>query len=126
MAPVEDDWDGAQLMKRDNRRQDCRPGASAASTRVRSRLASTLAVEPLETRELLSLYFGPTKSRPFFSGNAFYQITVTGPGYQTVSQLGGGHHRIIAINLTGTTSASQLSITLKSSLTGFGKENTQL
>jgi hypothetical protein len=126
IAPVEDEWDGAQPMKRDNRRQECRSGASASSARGRSRLASSLAVEPLEDRQLLSLYTGPTKSRPFFSGGAFYQITLTGPGFQTVSQLGKGHHKIIAINLTGTTNASQLSITQRSVLSGFGAQNTQL
>jgi hypothetical protein len=113
-------------MKRDNRRQDCRPGALATSTRGRSRPASTLAVEPLEARQLLSIYLGPTKSRPFFSGDAFYQITLTGPGFQTVSPLGKGFHKVISINLTGTTSESQLSVTLRSPLTGFGKQNTQL
>jgi hypothetical protein len=110
----------------DNRRQECRSGAMTSSARGRSQRASSLAVESLEERQLLSIYMGPTKSRPLFSGGAFYQITLTGPGYQTVSQLGSGHHRVIAINLTGTTTASQLSITQRSTLSGFGTANTEL
>ena len=113
-------------MNRENRRQERRSSALAKPGRARSRPATTLAVEDLEARQLLSIYMGPTKSRPFFSGNALYQITVTGPGYSTVSQLGPEHHKIIAINLTGTTSASQLAITLRSPGTNFGKQNTAL
>src|SRR2546429_304432 len=101
-------------MRREIERQERRSDALAASARARSRPVSSLAVEALEDRRLLSMYLGPTKSRPLFSGHAFYQIALTGPGFQTVSSLGAGHHRLIAINLTGTTSASQLNITLQS------------
>src|SRR4051812_33489359 len=98
-------------MLRDKRRQE-RP--TGASVRARTRPQASLTFEPLEGRQLLSIYLGPTKSRPLFSGNAFYQISLTGPGYQTVKSLGSGIHRLIAINLFGTTTDSQLNITLKS------------
>lgn len=112
-------------MNRDNRRQDGRAGDATTMARTRSRQAS-LAVEALEGRQLLSIYLGPTKSRPLFSGQAFYQVEVTGPGYQTVKTLGKGFHRVIAINLFGTTAESQLNITQSSVRARFGRDNTRL
>jgi hypothetical protein len=113
-------------MRRDNGQQRRRSGVSSASQGARTRPSSSPAVESLEDRQLLSIYLGPTKSRPLFSGHAFYHITLTGPGFQTVSSLGSGIHRIIGINLTGTTSQSQLNITLQSTRSGFGTQNTAL
>jgi hypothetical protein len=111
-------------MIRDNRRKERRPGTLARA--ARSRMASAPVVEPLEGRRLLSLYQGPTMSRALFSDNALYQVSVTGGGFEKISQLGEGHHKLFSITLYGTTSASQLNVTLKTALPGFGKQGTQL
>jgi hypothetical protein len=115
-------------MRWDDRRQKGRSAASRTpgGARARRDRAAAIAVEPLEERQLLSLYQGPTRSRAVFSGSAFYQVSVTGGGYQQLSQIGSGLHRIIAIDLFGTTSASQLNISLKKALAGFGSANEQL
>ena len=115
-------------MRRDNRRRERRPGDVVDSGRAGTRRdrASSLAFEPLEERQLLSLYQGPTRSRAVFSGGAFYQVSVTGGGFEQLSQVGSGHHRIIGITLFGTTASSQLTITLKSAAPAFGSANTAL
>jgi hypothetical protein len=112
-------------MRRENRRPEHRSGAltaAAAGARSRSRLLP-LGVECLEGRQLLSIYMGPSKFRPLFSSSAFYKISLTGPGFQTVTQIGQGFHKIFAIHLTGTTSASQLNVTLESTRLGYGTAN---
>ena len=115
-------------MRRDYRRQERRSDALAGSrgTRTRRDRTSALTVEALEQRQLLSLYQGPTRSRAVFSNNAFYQVSITGGGFEQLSQVGSGHHKIIGITLFGTTSSSQLNITLKSTLGSFGTSNTDL
>jgi hypothetical protein len=129
IAPV---WligrDGAQPMRRDDRRQEHRSTASRTPGRARTRRdrGASIAVEPLEERQLLSLYQGPTRNRALFSGSAFYQVSVTGGGFEKLSQIGSGLHRIIAIDLFGTTTASQLNITFKKGLAAFGSANTSL
>jgi hypothetical protein len=89
-------------------------------------LSLSLGVERLESRQLLTLYQGPTRSRAVFSGSAFYQVSVTGGGFEQLSQIGSGLHRIIGIDLYGTTAQSQLNIAFKSALPGFGRANTAL
>ncbi len=65
-------------------------------------------------------------SRAVWSGSAFYQVSVTGGGFEQLSQIGSGHHKIIGISLFGTTASSQLNITLKSAQAAFGSANTVL
>jgi hypothetical protein len=115
-------------MRWDDRRQERRSTASRTPGHARPRRerAVSIAVEPLERRQLLSLYQGPTRNRALFSGHAFYQVSVTGGGYMQLSQIGAGLHRVIGIDLFGTTSQSQLNISLKKALTAFGSANTQL
>src|SRR4051794_2409300 len=90
------------------------------------RPAPPLAVEPLEGRLLLSLYQGPTRSRPVFSNGAYYKVTLTGPGYETLSSVGGGHHQQFAINLYGTTNDSLLSVSLMQARRGFSGARSHL
>jgi hypothetical protein len=99
------------------------PGA--VSSRAR-RIVSPLAVEPLEGRLLLSLYQGPTRSRPVFSNGAVYQVTLTGPGFETVTPLGRGFRQQFAINLFGTTTASTLSVSLMRTRRGFNNAHSTL
>jgi hypothetical protein len=94
--------------------------------RIRRRLAAPLTVEPLEGRLLLSMYQGPTRSRPVYSNGAYYRVTLTGPGYLTVSQVGSGHHQQFAINLFGTTTASDLSVSLMLARKGFANNHSTL
>jgi len=65
-------------------------------------------------------------SRAVYSGGAFYQVSVTGGGFEQLSQIGSGHHRIIGIDLFGTTQSSQLTITLKSAQPAYGSANIAL
>jgi hypothetical protein len=97
----------------------------AASSRAR-RIVSPLAVEPLEGRLLLSLYQGPTRSRPVFANGAYYKVTLTGPGFETITPLGRGFHQQFAINLFGTTAQSTLSVSLMQTLRGFTNAHSTL
>lgn len=65
-------------------------------------------VEALEARQLLSVYTGPSSSRPIASNGSLFTLSVTGGGYQTVKRLKGGQ---IAINLFSTNPNSTLTIT---------------
>jgi hypothetical protein len=94
--------------------------------RNRRRSASPLAIEPLEGRVLLSMYQGPTRSRPVFSNGAFYRVDLTGPGFATVTSVGSGHHQQFAINLVGTTTASVLSVSLMQARKGFSNAHSAL
>jgi hypothetical protein len=94
--------------------------------RIRRRLAAPLTVEPLEGRLLLSMYQGPTRSRPVFSNGAYYRVSLTGPGFLTVTPVGAGHHQQFSINLFGTTSASNLSVSLMLARKGFANDHSTL
>ncbi|WP_254053862.1 hypothetical protein [Singulisphaera sp. GP187] len=72
------------------------------------RRSATPVVEALETRQLLSLYTGPSSTRPIASNGSLFTISVTGGGYQTVKRLKGGQ---FAINLFATNPNSALTIT---------------
>ncbi len=106
-------------MFRVKRRQGSEP------TTARGR-AGVPAVEILEERQLLSLYNGPTRVRPVQAGHAYYQLTLTGPGYETVSAIGKGAHKTLAINLYGTTAGSQLTVSLLRAAPGYGKGHSAL
>jgi len=64
-------------------------------------------VESLEERQLLSLYTGPSTTRPIASNGSMFTISVTGGGFQTVKRLKGGQ---LAINLYSTNANSQVVI----------------
>lgn len=68
----------------------------------------SLSFEPLEERQLLSFYTGPSTVRPVLAGGALYQLTISGGGYERIGHTRGG----IQVNLLGTTSNSTLSVTL--------------
>ena len=68
-----------------------------------------LGVEPLEGRQLLSIYTGPSAIRPVSTPGGVYQITVTGGGLEKVHQLAPG---VFALDLFGTTANSTVSVTL--------------
>ena len=73
---------------------------------------STPSLEPLEERQLLSFYTGPSSVRPVVAGGALYQLTVTGGGYERIGNTRGG----IQVNLLGTNSSSTFSVTLMHNL----------
>jgi len=92
-------------MIRDLGRWSNRP--PAATLRGRRKGAAPI-VEALEARQLLSVYTGPTTSRPIASNGSLFTISVTGGGFQTVKRLKGGQ---LAINLFATNPESQVTIT---------------
>jgi hypothetical protein len=73
---------------------------------VRQR-AALPGVEALEGRQLLSIYTGPTSSRPIVSHGTVFTLSVTGGGYETVRRM---RHGLYAINLYATNANSALSI----------------
>src|SRR4051812_40802891 len=95
------------MIRDEGRRQrrssvDARP---VARTRART---ATPAVEALEGRQLLSVYTGPTASRPVGSRGTVFTVTVGGGGYETIRRMRGGQ---FAINLFATNPNSTLTIT---------------
>src|SRR6185437_4794244 len=99
-------------MTRDPGRRPRRPlGASTtASHGAARRLARTPAVEPLETRTLLSSFFaGPTPNRPVQAAGGMFLLSISGPGLEKVQHLRGG---AVAVTLFGTTAQSTLNVAL--------------
>jgi hypothetical protein len=107
-------------MTRDTERRERRAEAS-----LRLRRSPTLTIERLEERQLLSMWQGPTRSRPVYTGGAYYTVALTGPGYETVTPLA-SNHKLLAINLFGTTQASNLSVSLMSARRGYKSGHLQI
>lgn len=101
-------WD----FERKQRRSSVAPGRAP---RVRQR-AALPEVESLEGRQLLSIYTGPTSSRPIVSHGTVFTLSVTGGGYETVKRM---RHGLYAINLYATNASSALSISAQSRQTVY-------
>jgi hypothetical protein len=71
--------------------------------------AMSPAVEPLESRQLLSgFYTGFSANRPVITPGGIYQLAMSGPGFLKVTHLKGG---TVGVVLFGTTGASTLTVT---------------
>ena len=79
----------------------------AAYAKHRSRIAP--ALEPLEGRELLSVYTGPSAVRNIQTNGGVFQIQVEGPGLIKVHSAAKG---AIDLSAFGTTAATALDVTL--------------
>lgn len=95
-------------MIRDNGRPVRQSNIDPTSVSRARRRSAVPVVEALEARQLLSVYTGPSSSRPIASNGSLFTLSVTGGGYQTVKRLKGGQ---IAINLFSTNPNSTLTIT---------------
>src|SRR5262245_36423418 len=95
-------------MMRDEGRRERRWGGVATSAARTRRRSANPAVEVLEGRQLLSVYLGPTTSRPVASRGAVFTVTVSGGGYETIHRMKGGQFKI---NLFATNPNSTLTIT---------------
>ncbi len=96
-------------MTRDTGRRH-RGAAAAASDAKGRRHACSPTVQPLEDRQLLSQFFsGISANRPVQAPGGMYMLSISGPGFERVKQLGHGQ---IAVTLLGTTDASTLSVSL--------------
>jgi hypothetical protein len=67
-------------------------------------------IEPLETRQLLSFYTGPSANRPVLARGGAFLVQVTGPGLVKVHQAGHGSIELVAFG-TDTTSTITISQT---------------
>lgn len=64
-------------------------------------------MEPLEGRQLLSLYTGPSSVRPLVTKSAVYQVSVSGGGFERITRAGNG---VYNLTLVGTTPNSTLNV----------------
>lgn len=103
--------DGALIMTRDLGRIVRRSGETAPRTTAGSprRFARTPVVEPLEDRQLLSFYTGPTTVRPLVAPGGMYTLSISGPGFEKVTKNAKG---VVTVTLFGTTSQTTLTETL--------------
>src|SRR4051812_14838951 len=95
------------MIRDEGRRERRSSGDATTEARTRRRPANP-AVEVLEGRQLLSVYTGPTSSRPVASRGAVFTVAVSGGGYETIRRMRGGQ---FAINLFATNPNSTLTIT---------------
>ncbi len=79
------------------------------SSKERRQHRPLFSVEPLEGRQLLAIFTGPSMIRPVATPGGVYKITVTGGGVEKVHQSRPG---VFDLDLFGTTSNSTVTVSL--------------